>query len=195
MKKYSLIIKSIVHLFTFSLALVMSNALYAQDNIAKAQTAVCPAACGFTLEELDTRLVPEGSDAKPFECMGATRAHFVDGFPGTQRHRINVELQDGKGTMRGAQVLFTRPPMPPPQTSTATGFCQIYEKNINDPDVLFEREIGQDGKPTGTTILNQIGGPGFEPGFSQEEAVACAALLKEYARVRFSKTNKNLNCY
>jgi len=192
--KKSPLISPIVSLVTFSLALVISNTLYAQDIIDKGQPAVCPAACGFTLEELDKRLAPEGSDPKPFECMGATRAHFVGGFPGTQRHRINIELQDGKGTMRGAQILFMRPPTPPPQTSTATGFCQVYEKNINDPDTIFEREIARDGKPTGTTILNQIGGPGFEPGFTHDEAVACAALLKEYARARFSN-NETLNCY
>ena len=193
MKKSSFI-SPVISLFTFFLALVISNALNAQEEIGQGQPSVCPAACGFTLEELDTRLAPESSDPKPFECMGATRAHFVDGFPGTQRHRINVELQDGKDTMRGAQVLFMRPPMPPPQTSAATGFCQVYEKNINDPDTIFEREIGRDGKLTGTTILNQIGGPGFEPGFTHDEAVACAALLKEYARARFSN-NETLNCY
>ena len=187
-------ISPMIGIFALSLSLVISDGLYAQEAHDKKQRAMCPAACGFSIEELDERLAPEGGNPKPYECLGVTRSHFVDGFPGRERHRIINELQDSQGTIRGAQVLYMRPPMPPPQASAPTGFCQIYEKNMNDPDRVFERERGRDGKPTGTTILNQVGGPGNEPGFTHEEAVACAALLKEYARARF-KNSKRLNCY
>ena len=128
--------------------------------------------------------MPAGSDLNPYECLSISRDHFVDGFPAQERGRVLNELNadDKDGNVRGAQVIFSKPP------GFDGGICQIYEKGINDPEVTYEKPAPPGPKEKGTTILRQI------EGLTLEQVAACHDDIMAYAQARFT-SSKDLLCF